>query len=213
MKTDVLIAALAADATPVDAARAARRFDVRLAAGSALVLLGVLVVIGVRPDVTQAAALPMFWIKLVVPALVAAAAWVALRRLGHPGMRLGALPVAGLLPVVLLWLLAFIVLGSAPAGERLPLVLGSSAGACAVGIALLSLPALWLAVQACRLLAPTRLRLAGACAGLFAGAVAAASYALHCVEMSAPFVALWYVVGMLVPAALGALLGRRLLRW
>jgi hypothetical protein len=31
--------------------------------------------------------------------------------------------------------------------------------------------------------------------------------------MTLPFVAVWYVLGMAIPAALGALLGRRWLHW
>ena len=61
--------------------------------------------------------------------------------------------------------------------------------------------------------APTRLRLVGASAGLVAGGLAASVYALHCPEMAASFVGFWYVLGMLVPTAAGALLGPRLLRW
>jgi len=62
-------------------------------------------------------------------------------------------------------------------------------------------------------LAPTRPALAGAAAGLLAGAMAALVYALHCPEMEAPFIGVWYVVGMLIPAAAGALLGPLVLRW
>jgi hypothetical protein len=31
--------------------------------------------------------------------------------------------------------------------------------------------------------------------------------------MAAPFLAFWYLLGMLVPAGVGALAGQRLLRW
>jgi hypothetical protein len=31
--------------------------------------------------------------------------------------------------------------------------------------------------------------------------------------MEAPFLAIWYLLGMLIPTLLGALLGPRLLRW
>jgi hypothetical protein len=62
-------------------------------------------------------------------------------------------------------------------------------------------------------LSPTRLLLAGAAAGLLAGAIGAAVYALHCPEVEAPFIAIWYVIGMFIPAFFGALLGPRLLRW
>ena len=78
---------------------------------------------------------------------------------------------------------------------------------------MLALPALALALSALRGLAPTRLALAGAAAGLFAGGAGAFAYAFHCPELEAPFLGAWYVAGMLIPAALGALPGRRLLRW
>ena len=61
--------------------------------------------------------------------------------------------------------------------------------------------------------APTRLALTGAGAGLLAGALATLAYALHCPEMAAPFMAVWYVAGMAIPTALGAVLGPRVLRW
>ena len=39
------------------------------------------------------------------------------------------------------------------------------------------------------------------------------AYTLHCPELAPAFVAVWYVLGMLIPAAAGALLAPRLLRW
>jgi hypothetical protein len=49
--------------------------------------------------------------------------------------------------------------------------------------------------------------------GLTAGALGAAVYALHCDEMAAPFLATWYLLGMTIPALIGAGAGPRLLRW
>ena len=69
------------------------------------------------------------------------------------------------------------------------------------------------ALWAMKGLAPTRLVLAGAASGLLAGAIGALIYALHCTEMEAPFLGAWYVVGMLIPTAAGAVLGPFLLRW
>lgn len=93
------------------------------------------------------------------------------------------------------------------APTRLALVEGRTALACTVSIAALSLPVFVLSMFALRGLASTRPRAAGAAAGLLAGAAAAAVYALHCDEMALPFLAVWYVLGVAVPAALGALLG------
>jgi hypothetical protein len=64
-----------------------------------------------------------------------------------------------------------------------------------------------------RKFAPTRLRAAGASAGLAAGAWAATIYCLHCPEVSAMFVLTWYSVGIMAAAVTGALLGPRLMRW
>lgn len=213
MNTDDLISVLAADVSPVDPAQADRRFFTKLAAGAMVALAAMFVLMGTRPDLATAAHSFMFWMKLLFPASLAVAALVALRRLSYPGMRLGRVPAAAALPVTLVWLMAGLVLLSAPAGERLALVLGETWIECPVSIALLSVPALGLAFWATRELAPTRPSLAGAAAGLFAGAVAALAYALHCPETQAPFLAVWYVLGMLIPTGAGALLGRRLLHW
>ncbi|RYF36284.1 MAG: DUF1109 family protein, partial [Comamonadaceae bacterium] len=67
MKTDDLVAALAAAAVPVDPARADRRFLLRLALGGLLALGLMLLFLGPRPDLASAANLPMFWVKLGLP--------------------------------------------------------------------------------------------------------------------------------------------------
>lgn len=213
MNTPELVNVLAADASPVDPARLARRFYLKLAAGAACALLAMVLVLGVRADLVQAAELPMFWMKLLFPASLALAALVALRRLGHPGLRLGGLPAAALVPLAAVWVLAGTVLIAAPPGERMQLLLGQTWLQCPFSIALLSLPALGIAFWSARELAPTRPWLAGAAAGLFAGAAAAFAYAMHCAEMQPTFLAVWYVAGMLIPTAAGALIGRRLLHW
>ena len=61
--------------------------------------------------------------------------------------------------------------------------------------------------------APERPALAGAAAGLFAGAIGAAIYATHCPDDSPLFVAVWYPIAIAFMTALGAMLGARLLRW
>ena len=64
-----------------------------------------------------------------------------------------------------------------------------------------------------RTLAPTRLALAGGVAGLLAGTIGASTYSIHCPELQAPFIGIWYLVGMLIPAFFGFIAGPRLLRW
>jgi hypothetical protein len=77
----------------------------------------------------------------------------------------------------------------------------------------LSVPAFFAVFWALRGLAPTKPQQAGAAAGLLAGAQGLLVYCLHCPEMTLPFWGIWYLLGMLVPAALGAVLGKALLRW
>ncbi|HUI21148.1 MAG TPA: NrsF family protein, partial [Methylocella sp.] len=55
--------------------------------------------------------------------------------------------------------------------------------------------------------------LAGAAAGLLAGAIGAAFYATHCPDDSPLFVATWYTLAIAFVTAIGAIAGARLLRW
>ncbi|RZL99605.1 MAG: DUF1109 domain-containing protein, partial [Variovorax sp.] len=84
---------------------------------------------------------------------------------------------------------------------------------CAENIAMLSVPVFLAAIWTLKGLAPVRPALAGAGAGALSGASGAAVYALHCPELAAPFIAIWYVLGMALPVVAGALMGPRLLRW
>ena len=101
----------------------------------------------------------------------------------------------------------------AESDARHALLFGSTWRACPWWIALLSAPLAVALTWAMRGLAPTRLRLAGAAVGFLAGASAALVYCLHCPEMTASFVALWYVAGIALPTAVGTALGPGLLRW
>jgi len=213
MKTEDLVTWLAADAVPVSHPAQARRFVVTLALGAGMALVLMLVLFGPRPDLVQAAMLPMFWLKLAFPASLVLAAAVGVKRLGHPGMRLGRVAIGVAAPVAAIWLMSTIVLMKAAPEGRSALIWGTSWKECPLSIAALAVPALLAAFWAVRQLAPTRVRLAGAAAGLFAAAAGALAYALHCPEMEAPFLGVWYVVGMLIPTAAGAMLGPRWLRW
>jgi hypothetical protein len=212
MKTDELVAMLATGAAAVEPGATSRRYATALGWGAFGATLLMAIVLGVRPDLAEAARLPMFWMKLAFPACLAAGALYAATRLSRPGVQLGRVGAALAAPVLAMWLLAALALLGA-AGEREALIFGGTWNACPLLVALLSLPVFVAALWAMRGLAPTRLALAGAAAGLLAGAVGALIYALHCPEMTAPFLAIWYLLGMLIPTAVGALMGPRLLRW
>lgn len=213
MKTDELIAMLASDAGPVAPRVWQQRYALALGAGVLGALLLMVLLLGVRPDIADAVWLPMFWVKLVFPAVLAAVTLLAAVRLSRPGMTLGRLGSALAAPVLAIWLLAGLaLLGAAPEDHGM-LIWGETWAACLVNVPLLSVPAFIGLLWVMKTLAPVRPALAGAAAGLLAGAVSAAVYALHCPELAAPFIGIWYTLGMLIPAAIGALVGARLLRW
>jgi hypothetical protein len=213
MKTDALIAMLAQGPVAVPRHAVGRRLFAAMAIGSALALVVMLATLHLRADLATAVHLPMFWIKLAVPLVVATLAIAAVRRLARPGGRAGPAVVIGAALLAVLAALAVADVVATPANARVALVLGKTALPCVVLVTVLSTPVLVAMFVALRSLAPTRLAAAGAAAGALAGGLGAAVYAWHCNEMTLPFVAVWYVLGMAIPAALGALIGRRWLHW
>lgn len=213
MRTDELIAMLANGADAVESHALRRRYSLALGWGACGTTLLMAIMLGVRPDLAAAARLPMFWVKLAFPAALLAGALLATIRLSRPGVALGGVPAAIAAPVLALWLLAAVILLGAAPGEREKLVFGDTWASCLFYIAILSVPLLGALLWAMKGCAPTRLALAGAAAGLLAGAGGALVFTLSCTEMAAPFIGIWYLLGMLIPTALGAMLGPRLLRW
>jgi hypothetical protein len=171
------------------------------------------IVLGVRVDLARAALLPMFWAKLAFAGSLVAASLLIAARLSRPGARLGWAPRALMAPLLAMWALAAIALFNADPALWPQLFFGKTWRSCPFRIAVLSVPVLIAVLWAMKGLAPTRLRLAGAAAGFFSGTAGALVYSLHCYEMEALFIGFWYVIGMLIPAAAGALLGPRVLRW
>ena len=213
MKTEELVTLLAAGAAPVPVNAVGRRFAVAMGWGMSGALLLLVLTLGLRADLIQAAGELMFWLKPAFVAALALAGLVAAERLARPGMRLGLVRAALAAPVLLLWLAAAVVLANAAPAQRAELIFGETWKSCPFNIALISLPLFAAALWAMKGLAPTRLALAGASAGLLAGALGALVYALHCPESAAPFLAVWYVLGITIPTLAGALLGPRPLRW
>lgn len=213
MKTDDLISIMAAGVAPIDRGLPARRMAQALVLGSACSLVLLLLIYGLRPDLKAMLSVPLFWIKLAFPTALAVGSLLVLRRLLRPGLRVGINWAGIAMPSAAIWIGGVLVLLAAPAAERIPLLMGFTWRTCPFNIALLSLPLCAAIVWAVRAMAPTQLRLAGAVAGLLAGATATMVYCLHCPEMGVPFWGVWYFLGMLIPAAAGLLLGPRLLRW
>jgi len=213
MKTDDLVAMLATGAAPAPRRAAGRRLALAVLAGVPLSFAILLAEYGVRRDLVQAMFWPMFWVKVLFPLCIAAAAFVTVQRLARPGVPVRRAWIGIAVPVLVVWVLAAMSWFNAPPEERMPLLMGESWRTCAVSIGLMALPVFAAALVALKGLAPTRPALAGAAAGGLAGGVGAAVYALHCMELTAPFLAVWYISGIAVPVVLGAVLGPRLLRW
>lgn len=213
MKTDELISMLAKGAAPVPANAVSRRFAVALSCGVAGAALLMAATFGIRADLAQATGELTFWIKLAFAGCLALTGFIATERLARPGMRLGCVCVALVAPVFMLLLIAATVLIAAAPAQRADLILGDTWKTCSFNIALISLPLFAATLWTMKGLAPTRPTLAGASAGLLAGALGALVYALHCPESAAPFVGVWYVLGIAIPTLAGTVLGRRVLRW
>lgn len=211
LDTGELIEALALDAGPT------RKVSPRLMAAAALGGLAAFALValwlGFRPDLAEAPATRMFWMKAFYTCLLALGGFWAVERVSRPagsprkGLTL-ALSVFALLAAIGLWRL----MGAAP-DERMPMLMGASWRRCPTNILVLALPILAAVLVVVRSLAPTRLTLAGAAAGLFAGGVAATIYGLHCPEYTMAFVAVWYTLGVTAVTAVGAMLGPWALRW
>jgi len=213
MKTDDLVAMLATGITPVPAHSARWPMGLALLLGVPVSLAMLLFGFGVRRDLLQVIDLPMFWVKLAFPLCIALSALVVVQRLAQPGVPVRRAGWGLVVPVLVVFGMALVAWFGAPPQDRLPSLMGVSWRTCAASISLMALPILALALLALKSLAPTKPVLAGAVAGALAGGLGAAIYALYCVEMAAPFLAVWYVAGMLVPVLAGGLLGRRGLRW
>jgi hypothetical protein len=214
MKTQDLIAALSADPTPVRPAQSLRALWWAGVGGALLALLLMLGTLGPNPSLGAAASgESMFWVKLAFVVSTALAGFAVMLRMAQPGRAVGRASWLLGAPAAVVWLAAAATLVSAPPSERSTLIFGSTSLVCPWLIAGLSLPSFGLLLLALRSLAPTHLRAAGAAAGLLAGALGASVYQFHCPELAAPFLGIWYVLGMLIPAAIGALVGPRVLRW
>lgn len=212
MKTDDLIRAIAADATPPAAApgsRLALAFPVAvLAAGTLFMLL-----LGPRGNALASLESLRFVLKFAVTLSLAVMAAGLVLRLVRPGMPAGLWRGAILFSPGLLLVGVAAEMLALPRESWMTALIGVNARTCLTYIPLMGLVPLGLILLALRSGAPTRPALAGAVAGLLAGGLSAAFYAVHCPDDSPLFLATWYVIAIALLAALGALIGSRLLRW
>ncbi len=212
MKTDDLIHAIAEDATPAGL-HPQRRLALALTGAVAAAAVLFWLLLGPRGDALASLAEPRFVLKFAVALGLASAAIGLVLRLIRPGAAPGLWRSALLLAPGLLLIGIAGELLALPADGWMTALVGVNSRVCLTYIPLMGLAPLGLILLALRSGAPTRPALTGAVAGLIAGGISAAFYASHCPDDSPLFVATWYVLAIAMLAALGALLGRRLLRW
>jgi hypothetical protein len=212
MRTEDLVRVLAADTAPAPAPWP--RLVRGLAAGVLAVAAVAVPALGLRTG-DPGGALAGGWVTLkqLLPVLLAIGAFGAALRLARPEGRPG--PWGAVLAAVPMLLLVAVAaeLAALPRAAWMPAMMGQTSRFCLVAITLMALPPLAGVLWALRAGASTRPAASGALAGLLAGGTAAALYAIHCIEDSPLFYAVWYGLAVLLTTAMGAALGRRLLRW
>ena len=212
MKTENLIAALVADGPSIETP-IARKVALALVCGFALSAALFFWQLGWRPDIGEARGTLPFLFKFVVNAALLIPAALLTAHLARPDATPGLWGWALLIAPLLLVAGVSAELVASPINVWTAKLIGTNAVACVTLIVLLStLPfaALFFALSQG---APAEPGLAGAVAGIAAGALAATLYAMHCTDDSPLFVATWYTIGIGIMALAGSVLGERLLRW
>ena len=212
MDTEQLIRTLAADnshrARPVSYV-----LMLALLAAAPVTLLIFFAELGVRPDIMTAIRDPFFDLKLAVTLALAISAIAVALHLSRPEASLRGFGWYLLIPA---GLLVAGISGEMMMPQRVPMmtrIIGNNSKYCTVAITALSLPLLIAALVGLRHGAPARPAISGAIAGLLSAGLAAVLYASHCTDDSPLFVAIWYTLAAALVAALGALMGPRVLKY
>jgi len=214
MRTDELINALVEDhasqprRTPVE-----RRLASAIIAGFAISAAVFLMSFGIRPDIVSALGTWRFDMKFTDAVVLGIAATSVVLQLSRPTTRVR--PATQALAVPALLLLAGLVyeLVTVPASGWPALAMGMNGMMCLADIIFLSIFPLGAILYALRQGAPMSPAVTGAAAGLLAGALGAALYAMHCMDDSPLFVASWYTLAIGLMALVGLLVGQYVLRW
>ena len=213
MKTDDLIDELSQRLEPVKRNALPRGLLRTTLIGMVLSAILMIVSMDVRPDLAEAVTDASFWLKFAYTLALTAAGFLLVERLARPvgKARSGLILAATALGAILL--ASFAELAAAP-HAAVELVMGSTWWFCVPAIIMLSLPLFAAVFLAMHRFAPTKIAGAGAAAGLLAGAAGAFVYGFHCYENAAPFVAVWYTLGVAAVMALGAFVAKvGALRW
>jgi hypothetical protein len=213
VNTDDLINFLGRNIEPVKSGQLRNTILASLAVGAVVALCLMLVMFGAPDEAFRSEYLGLRFLGLVFTLGLVIAGMRFLLRAARPGAP-GRTPlvVIGLLFFALLSAGAITLVLSHPAvwGE---MIFGPQWAACLICIPLFAIVPFASLIWALRKEAPTNPVWTGAIAGLVAGALGAAALTLHHSAGSIPFIVLWYCGPIVVCTLIGAILGRRLLRW
>jgi hypothetical protein len=212
MRTDDLIAILSGDLAPARRGTVMRWLLLGLVIGTLISAALMMMLLGLRPDLHQAMLGGPFWMKFTYTLALTLIGLIVVQRQARAGADSRYALYALGVPVVALIILSSVQM-SAPDADNAAQIMGQSWMVCPWRIVGLALPLLAVLFLALRRLAPTRLTMAGAAAGLVAGSAAATVYGFHCAEFAAPFLLIWYTLGIAVCAGIGAFFGRWALHW
>jgi hypothetical protein len=213
MKTDDLIAALAADGTTPPRMPLGRMLLLALAGSVVAAALVWLMMLGPRHDFMTAVQTPRFVFKFVVTAALALTAALVVFPMSRPSPAPSRWRPLLLLAPVLLLAAVIAELAMIPSDTWMKVWMGHNALVCSLSIPTIAAGPLALMLTVLREGAPARPARTGAIAGLIAGGMAAFFYGAHCFDDSPLFVATWYTLAIGFVAGVGALVGGRVLRW
>jgi hypothetical protein len=215
VKTDELIEMLGTNLEPVNGGQLRNGLLIALtvAVGTVAAICLTWCALAMPTDAQSGAHFGFKATALVFTLGLAAAGASILFRSARPGQ-------SGRTPLVLVGLLCLTVVaaaivaltGSDPVTSS-RVVRGGPWGTCLVCIPIFAVVPFVAFIWALRKGAPTNLTLAGAIAGLVAGALGAAAMVVNQAGDSIPLIALWFGGPVALCALIGGILGPRLLRW
>jgi len=214
MRTDDLINTLVAD-------HAAQPSPRPIGHGLAMAIIGGLAIsaalfsitLGRRPDIVSALGTWRFDMKLADNlVLVIVTTWVALC-LSRPTTTRPSEVRPLIVPALLLLGAVIYELVTIPSSVWLARAMGMNGLMCVANLIFLSIVPFGIILYALRQGAPMSPAVTGAAGGLLAGAVGATVYAMHCMDDSPLFVAIWYTLAIGLMTLAGLLIGRYVLRW
>lgn len=211
--TDDLIHRLSSDLKPVRASAMSRLLLGVVVVSAIIAAIAMNMWLGMRPDMDTAPMTMMFWTKFTYTLGIAILGGFGTYALSRPDGRSRWPWLVALALLVLVFAGGVIQLLRAEPDEMMPLIVGGTSLICPWRIVVLSLPILLGSLLALRRLAPRSPTLAGLAAGIMSGGAGAWIYSFACAENGMMFLVLFYTLGIAIVGALGAVLGRFLLRW